>query len=196
MRNVFGSLAVCFIFSASALLSHAAEAVPLAKGVATLSPANSKITFVGTHSGDKPDPRTGGFAKFSGKVTVDPATKTLTGVTADIDTASLFTEFPKLTSHLQTADFFEVREYPKAKFESTKVTPGKEGTATVTGKLTLHGQTKEISFPVTYSVAAEGLTLKSDFTINRSEFGMTYGAGKVEDKVALSVVVGEKTAAK
>jgi polyisoprenoid-binding protein YceI len=194
MRIVLGFLAAGLVFMASTL--QAAEPVPLEKGVATLSPVNSKITFVGTHSGAKPDPRTGGFGKFTGTVTVDPAKKTITGVTADIETASLFTEFPKLTAHLQTADFLEVREYPKATFASTKVTPGKEGTATVTGKLTLHGQTKEISFPVTYTVAAEGLTLKSEFTINRGEFGMSYGAGKVEDKVALSVVVGEKTEAK
>lgn len=170
-----------------------AAEVPLDKGVATISGANSKITFVGTHSGDKPDPRTGGFAKFAGKVTVDPATKALTGVTADIDTTSLFTAIPKLTDHLKTADFFEVREYPTAKFQSTKVVPGKDGAATVTGKLTLHGKTQEISFPATVTVGANGVTLKSDFTINRSEFGMTYGAGKVEDKVSLSVVVGEKT---
>ncbi len=193
MRIVFGFLAAALMLAGSLF---AAEPVKLDKGVATLSAANSKITFVGTHSGAKPDPRTGGFGKFTGKVTVDPATKVLTGVTADIETASLFTEIPKLTTHLQTADFFEVREYPKATFESTKVTPGKDGTATVTGKLTLHGQTKEISFPVTYTVAAEGVTLKSDFTINRGEFGMTFGEGKVEDKVALSVVVGEKTVPK
>jgi len=174
----------------------AAEPVPLEKGVATISAANSKITFVGTHSGAKPDPRTGGFGKFTGKVTVDPEKKVITGVTADIETASLFTEFPKLTTHLQTADFFEVNEYPKATFASTKIAPGKEGTATVTGKLTLHGQTKEISFPATYTVDAKGLTLKSEFTINRGEFGMTFGEGKVEDKVSLTVVVGEKTTAK
>jgi polyisoprenoid-binding protein YceI len=193
MRMVWSFIAAGLILASNLL---AAEPVKLEKGVATLSPANSKIAFVGTHSGDKPDPRTGGFGKFTGKVTIDPATKVLKSVTADIETASLFTDFPKLTTHLQTADFFEVREYPKATFESTKVTPGKEGTATVTGKLTLHGQTKEISFPVTYTVAAEGITLKSDFTINRGEFGITYGAGKVEDKVAMSVVVGEKTTPK
>ena len=32
--------------------SIAAEAVPLKDGAATLSPANTKIAFVGTHSGD------------------------------------------------------------------------------------------------------------------------------------------------
>jgi polyisoprenoid-binding protein YceI len=193
MRIVWNLLVLAGLVCGQTAL--AAEVVPLDKGVANISAANSKITFVGTHSGAKPDPRTGGFAKFTGKVTVDPATKALTAVTADIDTTSLYTAIPKLTDHLKTADFFEVREYPTAKFESTKVVPGKDGAATVTGKLTLHGKTQEISFPATVTVTPDGITLKSDFTINRSEFGMSYGAGKVEDKVSLSVVVGEKTVA-
>jgi polyisoprenoid-binding protein YceI len=191
MRSVFSGLTIGLCLATFGVAF--AEPVPVNKGVATISAANARITFVGTHSGDKPDPRTGGFAKFTGKVTVDPATKALTAVNADIDTTSLFTPIQKLTDHLKTADFFEVREYPTAKFESTKVTPGKDGAATVTGKLTLHGKTQEISFPATTTITAEGVTLKSEFTINRSEFGMTYGAGKVEDKVSLMVVVGEKT---
>ncbi|QDU31158.1 hypothetical protein ETAA8_63110 [Anatilimnocola aggregata] len=195
MRIVFGLLAALGLMLGLASVTIAAEAVPLNKGVATISAANSKITFVGTHSGDKPDPRVGGFAKFTGQVKVDPTTKSLTGITAEIDTSSLFTPIPKLTDHLKNPDFFEVREYPTAKFESTKVTPGKAGTATVTGKLTLHGVTKEISFPATTAVTAEGVTLTSEFAIQRSEFGMTYGAGKVDDKVSLTVVVGEKTVA-
>ncbi|WP_425616543.1 YceI family protein [Anatilimnocola sp. NA78] len=194
MRIVFAWSAVMGLIWGLASVATA-EVVPLDKGVATISNANSKITFVGTHSGDKPDPRTGGFGKFTGQVKVDPATKSLTGITADIDTSSLFTTIPKLTDHLKNADFFEVREYPKAKFESTKVVPGKDGQATVTGKLTLHGVTKEISFPATLTVAPDGISLKSEFAIQRSEFGMTYGAGKVDDKVSMTVVVGEKTVA-
>ena len=50
------------------------------------------------------------------------------------------------------ADFFEVREYPTAKFESTKITAAKDGQATVTGKLTLHGVTKEISIVLVTSI--------------------------------------------
>lgn len=187
------ALGLTFAFGFLLVQTVLAEGVPLKDGVATISAANSKITFVGTHSGDKPDPRTGGFGKFSGKVTIDPAAKTLKAVTADIDTSSLFTTIDKLTDHLKNADFFEVREFPTAKFESTKITAGKAGEATVTGKLTLHGVTKEISFPAMVNVTPEGLHLKSEFAIQRSQFGMNYGAGKVDDKVSLTVVVGEKT---
>jgi polyisoprenoid-binding protein YceI len=170
--------------------------VPVSGGTATLSPQNTSIRFVGVHTGDKPDPRTGGFAKFSGKVTVDPATSAIKSISTDIDTTSLYTSIPKLTDHLRTADFFEVREYPSAKFVSTKVAAGKAGAVQVTGNLTLHGVTKEISFPATVEVTDKGLTLTSEFTIDRSQFGMNYGLDKVDKNVAMTVVVGQKTEVK
>ena len=171
----------------------AAKPVPVADGVVTLSPENTKIQFVGVHSPPKqPDPRTGGFAKFSGKAEVDADGK-LKSVNVDIDTTSLFTSIQKLTDHLKSPDFFEVREYPTAKFESTKIAPGEGGDAIITGNLTLHGVTKEISFPAKVESTDSGLTVTSKFDIERSQFGMTFGKGQVEDKVHMTVVVGEKT---
>lgn len=168
--------------------------VPVEGGVATLSPDNTKIQFTGTHSPPKkPDPRVGGFAKFTGEAKVDADAKTLQSVSVEIDTTSLFTAFPKLTDHLNSPDFFETREYPTAKFESTEIAAGGEGQIAITGNLTLHGQTKEISFPATMSITDEGLTLKGDFSINRSEFGMNFGEGQVDDKVLMAVAIGEKT---
>ena len=196
MRSVFAVVGgACFVTVQS--LALAATPVPVSGGAATLSPDNTKIQFVGTHSGAKPDPRTGGFAKFKGKAEVDAATKSLKSVSVEIDTASLFTEIgQKLTDHLKSPDFFEVREYPKATFESTKIAAGTAGKATITGKLSLHGVTKEISFPATVEVGEKGLTLTSEFSIDRTQFGMTYGEGKVEPKVSMTVIVGEKTTAK
>ncbi len=172
----------------------AASPVAVADGVAALSPENTKIQFVGTHSGAKPDPRTGGFAKFSGQAEIDSAKK-LKSVSVEIDTTSLFTSIPKLTDHLKSPDFFEVDEFPTAKFESTQIT-GEGARTVVTGNLTLHGVTKEISFPATVQVEGEGLLLASQFDIDRTQFGMTYGEGKVENTVSLTVVVGEKTTPK
>jgi polyisoprenoid-binding protein YceI len=173
----------------------ALTAAPMADGVVTLSPENTKIQFTGTHSPPKqPDPRVGGFAKFTGEAKVDAEAKKLESVTVDIDTTSLFTPIPKLTNHLQTEDFFDVRKYPAAKFESTEITAGESGQTTIKGNLTLHGQTKEISFPATVKVSDKGLTLKSDFDISRAEFGIGKPEG-IEDNVALSIAIGEKTAA-
>ena len=173
------------------------KAVAIEAGVATLAPENTKIVFVGTHSGAKPDPRTGGFGKFTGKAEVDADAKTLKAVSVEIETGSLWTQIEMLTNHLKNADFFDVKEHPQAAFQSTKIEAGDAtGSVTITGNLTLHGATKEISFPATVSITDAGLTLSSKFTIDRTEFGMTFGEGKVEKKVALTVVIGEKTEGK
>jgi hypothetical protein len=58
-------------------------AVPLAGGAAVIGPENTKLQFVCAHVGTKPDPRKGGFAKFSGKAQVDAATKSLKSFSLD-----------------------------------------------------------------------------------------------------------------
>jgi len=179
--------AIGTLFGLSVSRGETTAAVPVAGGTAAIGPENSKVQFVCAHVGAKPDPRKGGFAKFSGNAQVDAATKSLKSLALDIDTNSLWTEFDKLTTHLKSPDFFEVRRFPTAKFESTKIEP-----AAITGKLTLHGVTKEITMPATITVSDAGVRIASEFTINRLDFGINYDPKKVEEKVALTVVVGEK----
>jgi polyisoprenoid-binding protein YceI len=54
------------------------------------------------------------------------------------------------------------------------------------------GQTKSITFPATIGVGPDGLTLTSKFSIDRTQWGMTYGRGKIDNQVALSVSVNAK----
>lgn len=160
-------------------------------GVVALSPANTRIIFVGTHAAPKkPDPRTCSFEKFSGKVELDANKKALKSVAVEIETASLKTEFDKLTNHLNSPDFFDTREYPKAKFESTKITAGNDGEHTITGKLTMLKTTKEISFPATVKISDDGLTLHSTFKIDRLDFGVGVNQDGVQRPVSLTVTIG------
>jgi polyisoprenoid-binding protein YceI len=183
---------VSFVVSGFLATAYAADAVPVQGGGAMLTPQNTKIEFVCAHVGARPDPRKGGFGKFSGKAQIDSAAKGLKALEVDIETASLWTEFDMLTTHLKSPDFFEVRRYPTARFVTTKIEPA-AGATMITGKLTLHGVTKEISFPATVEVSDSGLKLKSEFTIDRSQFGMNFDPKKVENKVSMTVVVGENS---
>ena len=79
-----------------------------------------KIQLSRAGVGPRPDPRTGGFAKFSGKARSIPRRRRSNPLTVEIDTTSLFTEIDKLKPP-RSPDFFEVRRFPTAKFESTKV---------------------------------------------------------------------------
>jgi polyisoprenoid-binding protein YceI len=169
--------------------------VKIEGGTATIGPDNSQIIFIGTHKAPKaPDPRTGGFEKFNGKIVVDEASKTLKSAVVDIDATSVWTEFQKLTDHLKSADFFDSNEFPTAKFESSQIEPGDApDQVRVRGNLTLHGVTKEITIPATVKVDNGGIVLMSQFDVNRSDFKISYGPNDVDDKVAIKIVVGEKT---
>lgn len=166
---------------------------PTTAGDFAFGPENAKIGFVGTHVGAEPKPRTGGFESFSGSAKLDADGK-IAAVTVEIQTDSLWTQHAPLTTHLNTPDFLDTREYPHAKFESTKIEPGAAADeVTLTGDLTLHGVTKEFSFPAKLGVADGKPTLHAEFPLKRTEFGMDKKLEGVHDEVAMTIVIGEKT---
>lgn len=156
--------------------------------------ANTTIGFEGTKDDGA---HTGKFNQFAGNLYVNSETNTLEGVAVEIQAESLESDNPKLTAHLKDADFFEVNEYPTITFSSTKVEAkaGAEGEYTITGDLTLHGTTKELSFPATVTMADEKLTLKSDFKFDRTQHGITYAPDRVHKEVSVNVAVNGATAA-
>jgi polyisoprenoid-binding protein YceI len=156
----------------------------LTAGTFKLDGENTKVEWTGS----KPEGKhTGGFKELSGTASVEgDAPK----VEVEIDCASLYSDDPKLTAHLKAPDFFSVKEHPKAKFVSTKVEKGANG-YTVTGNLTLCGKTKEVTFPAEVKTG-DGFSMTSKFTINRTDFGMTYGKGKIADDVEVRISVDAK----
>ena len=174
-----------------AVTREAAPATPQSssQGVKyVITPQNSRIEFVaskvtGSHNGS--------FKDFSGEI--DYAGQPEKGrVTVVINTASVQTDTPDLTKHLQTPDFFDVAKYPQATFTSTEIKPGGEkgATHTVTGNFQLHGVTKSITFPATITPNADAITIESTFSINRKDFGVNYaGAANnlIRDEVVMSL---------
>lgn len=186
MRRLFGVLLVAGIVGVSGLT--AVGSPEDSGGPGAITPTTSKIEWVGTKVGGK---HVGGFKEFSGKL--EPATGDVTASTirVDIKTASIYSDVGKLTQHLKSPDFFGVDTYPKATFESTKIEAAPEGSNThkITGKLTMHGQEKEITFPAKITETGDKVKLTSTFKINREDFGMTYGKGKVHDDVTIKLTV-------
>lgn len=93
----------------------------------------------------------------------------------------------KLEGHLMSADFFDVEKYPTSKFEVTGSAANKTDTTTHTikGNLTIRDKTKNIEFPAQVALEGNNLTAKAAFTINRNDWGVTYGSG-------ISGAVGDK----
>jgi polyisoprenoid-binding protein YceI len=151
-----------------------------------LSGENTQITFVGTKPGGKHD---GGFKKLTGTATVTDGK--IATIEVEIDTDSLWSDNGKLTNHLKNPDFFGVKDHPKATFKSTKIEKNDKG-YTITGDLMMIGQTKPVSFPATVTENGGKLSLNAAFAIDRTNWGMNYGKGKVDDKVSLKVSVNAK----
>ncbi len=171
--------------------------VPVAveKGKAALTPKNTTIQFVGTHAGAEPNPRTGYFTRFKGELAIDEATKTPTATSVEIETGSLITPIGRLTGHLQSPDFFAVRQFPKATFKSTKIeaTDAAAGKYKITGDLTIRDAKKPVTFPAEMKVTDAGAVLTSKFKLKRSDFGLTFGPDQIVEDVAMTVTVGKPT---
>ena len=175
-------LIAAMVTVALSLTAHAAD------GSYALTGENTKIEFTGTKKDGKHE---GGFKKLTGTATA-PGGKIAEGkIEETIETDSIFTDNPGLTTHLKAADFFDVKTNPTAKFVSTKIEADGEKFK-VTGDMTLNGKTKSISFPAKIAATGGTFTLSAEFKIDRTEFGMIYGKGKVDDEVAMKVKVDAK----
>src|SRR5262245_3378578 len=168
------------IVSAAILVGLVASSGHSGETKFALSGDNTKITFVGTKPGGKHD---GGFKKVTGTASCTGMDLTSLKISVEIDMDSTWTDTTKLTAHLKSPDFFGVASNPKSKFVSTKVEKSGDG-YTITGKLTLNGRTKDLSFPAKIELGAGGLTVNSSFKINRHDWGISYGKGKVNDDVS------------
>jgi polyisoprenoid-binding protein YceI len=148
---------------------------------------NSKVSFVGSKVTGKHD---GGFNKFTGTINLVDGKPEESSVNVDIDVSSVFTDTDALTKHLQTGDFFDVANHPKATFSSTKIVPDGAGADgyTITGDLELRGVKKSVTFPATIKVGYSVVEVNSEFSINRKDFNILY-AGKADDLIRDNVVL-------
>jgi polyisoprenoid-binding protein YceI len=177
---------------AQATTSAPAAAAPAAPSAAPsaalvelpLSKSSGTISFVGAKISDK---HAGNFADFSGKISLSPGSPEGSKVAVTIPIASMVIEPAKLKGHLLTPDFFDVEKFPTASFESTSI--AKSGDKySVTGNLTLHGVTKAITFPAAITAGSDSASIKTEFGINRKDFGIVY-PGMPDDLIQDQVLI-------
>ncbi len=86
----------------------------------------------------------GTFNDFDGDFSFDAAKPEESKVNVTLKTASVDTNHAERDKHLRSDDFLNVAKHPTATFESTSVKSTGEGTADITGSLTLNGVTKPV----------------------------------------------------
>ncbi|GAB4205481.1 MAG: hypothetical protein OHK0013_21400 [Sandaracinaceae bacterium] len=153
--------------------------------------AGSMVGFTGAKVTASHD---GTFGEFSGTIELAPEI-TDSRVQVTIQMASLAIEPERLRDHLLSPDLFGVEQFPTATFESTRIVAdtsgqvgGQPATHAITGNLTLHGQTRAITFPAIVSVSDAEVTANAEFVIDRRDFGIVY-PGLPDDLIRDEVVV-------
>lgn len=136
----------------------------------------------------------GSFGEFSGTIELAPQL-TDSRVSVTIQMASLSIEPERLRNHLLTPDLFDVAQFPTATFQSSRVvadTSGRVGeqqaTHAITGELTLHGQTRTLTFPAIVTATDAEVTASAEFVVDRREFGIVY-PGMPDDLIRDQVVI-------
>jgi polyisoprenoid-binding protein YceI len=143
----------------------------------------------------------GTFGKMTGTVQFDPKDLTKTVVDATIDVTSVNTNEPKRDAHLKSADFFDVEKFPTMTFKSKSVKPVAPGKLKMTGDMTIHGTTREVTWdvegPSPELNTGRGFKSGASATtkISRKEFGIVWnraieaGGVAVGDEVSITVDV-------
>lgn len=137
---------------------------------------------------------TGKFNDIAGSFEFDEKTKTLKSINGEIISASIDTANEKRDEHLKAPELFDVTQFPKITFKSTKIEKDK-----VYGELTMKGVTKAVVLDLETSDVIKDPWGKqrTGFSLNgkikRSDFGISWnktletGGVAVSDEVKLSV---------
>jgi polyisoprenoid-binding protein YceI len=190
-RDARGALALAAVLALSAIGGRAAAEPARYE----LDPEHLTIAFLVEHIGYAKV--LGQFLIASGSYTFDEATGTLSGVRVVVETESVATHHEARDKHLKSRDFLDSGANPTMTFTALGARRTGERMFTVTGELELNGTRRPLVLEATWNKTAPypigaraevmGVSLRG--TLQRSEFGMTYGVADnlVGDEVEMLI---------
>lgn len=120
----------------------------------------------------------GTFTGMTGNITFNPKTPGNSSIDVCVDAATVNTDHEKRDKHLKNEDFFEVETYKTICFKSSSIVKTENGFM-AKGKLTMHGVTKDVEIPLSYSETDK--TLYGELELKRKDYGVgpsgTFAAG-------------------
>jgi polyisoprenoid-binding protein YceI len=146
-----------------------------------------KIDFVSKQMGV---PVEGGFKKAVANVNFDKAQPAASKADIEIDLNSIDTGSEEADTEVKRKGWFNVQEFPSAKFVSTGVKDIGGGRYEVNGKLSIKGKTRDIMAPFLLKPGANGASVaEGKFILKRSQFSIGEGIWADPDTVADDVEV-------
>jgi len=146
-----------------------------------LDPYHTQIEFSAKHLGMMTV--RGYFDEFSATADIDPGHPETSSVEVTISTASIRTNNGVRDNDLRSSNFLEVDKYPVITFKSTSVEPAGPDRYTLTGDVTIKGNTSPLSLQVTRygefndpGMMGHRIAYGAQTKINRKDFGLSFNA--------------------
>lgn len=152
-----------------------------------INPTQSSLSFTGTQNNA---PVSGKFKSFSGEINFDPEQLNSSHVRIVVDLNSVSTSYKDVEDALKTADWFNVKLFPKAIFKADQFT--KTGDNAYQANGTLKIRDKEIPISVAFVVLESSnnkARVKGTTVVKRSLFGIGQGEWASTDEVKDEVKV-------
>lgn len=179
---------VCLIFILVPLLGRAAPPEW------QIDPNQSSLSFTATQNGA---PVTGQFKTFTGEIFVDPANYKTSSVHIVIDMNSISTDYADVKNTLLTADWFDVKMFPKAEFKSTDFNKTGDNSYQAIGNLTIRDKTLPVTLTfTTEQPSADTGVVIGNTVLKREAFGVGQGEWSSTDQIKDDVKVDFKITAK
>ncbi|MDZ4774772.1 MAG: YceI family protein [Planctomycetota bacterium] len=137
----------------------------------------------------------GRFDDFGGTLTFDSAKPENSKIEITIQAKSVNTNSKDRDQHLQSPDFFDVKQFPTATFKSKSVAKKGDKMFAVTGDLMFHGVTKSVSIDMEHTGSNEHpmmgkiIGFYGTLTLKRSDYGISYGQDVLGDEVTLMLSI-------
>ena len=196
MRTAIAALLVSSSIGACGYLIPAhhqtTEPTALRAGAYALDPDHAVLLWKVDHLGFSIF--VGRFDRLAGSLEFDPEAPEASAVEVVVDTSSVSTHVPSLTADLRSSTWFDTGRFPEARFVSRSVEVTGPDRGTVTGDLTLVGETRPVTFDVTFNGGAPNiltgrhtLGFSASAVIDRSAFGLATLVPAVGREVTLEI---------
>jgi polyisoprenoid-binding protein YceI len=174
------TLFVALGFAALAAMANTAQAQ------AKLVPAGSELGFTFRQMGVPVD---GHFKRFDAQLAFDPKKPEAGKVSFSIELPSVGLGAPEVETELAKPLWFDSKKTAQASFQSSAIKSAGKGRLDVSGKLSIKGQSRDITVPVTLTQSGAQTTASGSFTIKRLDYRIGEGEWSDTSIVANDVQV-------
>ena len=180
------SLGACSDQGAQAQIAEPTSGAPSLQANWSVDKTKSVLSFSAEQGGEG---FTGTFEVFDAQIKFSPDDLAGSKVIVDITLASADAGDIERTEALPGKDWFYVKKFPKAKFETTSFTHKGGVQYEAAADLTIRGITKSVTLPFTLKIDDGHAFMESSLTLNRRDYNVGSGMWESEDWAGHQVIV-------